>query len=121
MKIDWSIVSFIASLLIVVISWGVSVEVRMTRHVSIQTVEDSVEVLTVRVANLEQLLVPIIVNYRVQEELKKVDTSASSESPRKPVLIEAKPGEPISRTKKILEDATRWTHQELEKGQMLKK
>ena len=98
-KIDWSFIGVIVAILIVVVGWGVSVEVRMSSHASVQSVEQEQKQLESRIAmrqtaedtrdaaadarmaNLEKLLVPVIVDYRVRKELEAAKSSHSVKIP----------------------------------------
>ena len=56
--VDWGFVSVVVAILIVIIGWGVSVEVRMAQHASLNTVQESVDAIGSRTQNIEKLLLP---------------------------------------------------------------
>jgi hypothetical protein len=79
MKINWDILAVVVSLLVIIVGWGVSVELRMAQHSTIQSIEASVvsvkgsiDALATRVQNIEKLLTPVIVDHRVQKELERL-------------------------------------------------
>lgn len=122
-KIDWNIVSIILSILIVTVGWGVSVEIRMAQHASMNDLEESIDHLTTRVSNLEELLIPIIVDYRVQKEVeitKKKETIPPPMPPMPPNNEKPKdtPMKPLSQ---VISDAERWTQEAITRGQNKKK
>jgi hypothetical protein len=62
--------------LIAVIAWGVSVEVRLSNHNTMQSILKRME-------NLETLLTPVLVDWKVQKELEKRGIKEPPECERK--------------------------------------
>jgi|GEM_PF-4405330 len=129
--LDWGFVAIVVSLLIVVISWGVSVEIRMTQHASIDRVQESVDTVASRIQNIEKLLLPVIVDYKVRKELEdraaKTTTSIFSESPVNPApapsIRSVKPVKPTTAKKPddVEHRAQKWAEQEILRGQQINK
>jgi hypothetical protein len=116
-KINWSAVSVLLAILIVVIGWGVSVEIRISSHASIESVSDEQKKLETRISNrqiaedtrdaaadarmsnLEKLLVPIIVDYRVRKELEAAKALNRS-----------------IKTPEVNKEAKKWADEEIQRG-----
>lgn len=64
MKIDWQAVAVVVALLMTVLGWGVSVEVRMAHYSSLQEIHD-------RLGVIEKNLQDLLVDMKVREELEK--------------------------------------------------
>ena len=115
-RVNWSFVSVVLAVLIVVIGWGVSVEIRISAHASIESVAEEQKKLETRISNrqttedardaasdarmsnLEKLLVPVIVDYRVRKELEAAKASHSVKVPE------------------VDKEAKKWVDKEIEKG-----
>lgn len=65
MKVNWTVIGILAPILGALIAWAISIEVRLNQY------QDSLE-LSDRVSNLERLLLPVLVDWKVEQELKKV-------------------------------------------------
>ena len=118
--VDWGFVSVVVAILIVIIGWGVSVEVRMAQHASLNTVQESVDAIGSRTQNIEKLLLPIIVDYKVRKELENM--SASHTTPEPSIGLKVSPKMTIKATgPKKAEDiehrAQHWAEQEIMRGQ----
>lgn len=87
--LDWQAMGVIVALIVGVVGWGVSVEVRIAQ-------QSNVESVTKRIKNLEELLVPMLVDWKVNEELEKlgVDSHGQHHVPKPELKIEPKPEEP---------------------------
>jgi len=128
--LDWGFVAIVVSLLIVVISWGVSVEIRMTQHASIDRVQESVDTVASRIQNIEKLLLPVIVDYKVRKELEDRAARAAasiSEYPINPApapsIRSIKPVKPTTAKKPddLEHRAQKWAEQEILRGQQINK
>ena len=64
MKIDWQAAAVVVFIVAALIGWGVTVEVRMAQHAG-------VEALSQRIKNIEDLMTPVLVDWKVQQELRK--------------------------------------------------
>jgi len=64
-KINWSIVAVIAPIVMCIFGWAYSIESRLS---SVSSTAD----LSNRVALLEELITPLIIEYRVTEKLKEL-------------------------------------------------
>lgn len=85
-NIDWGFVSVIVAVLIVAVGWGVSVEIRMSQHASFNTIQESIDTLVSRIQNIERLLIPVIVDYRVRKEVEEKMSKVSMLPPPIPSL-----------------------------------
>lgn len=64
MKVDWQAAAVVVFVVAALIGWGVSVEVRLAQHAGVET-------LSQRIKNIEDLMTPVLVDWKVQLELKK--------------------------------------------------
>jgi hypothetical protein len=64
MKVDWQAAAVVVFIVAALIGWGVSVEVRLAQHAG-------VEMMSQRIKNIEDLMTPVLVDWKVQQELKK--------------------------------------------------
>ena len=65
MKINWTIVAILVPVVLMIIGWGYSIES------SLAVVSSSVD-LSNRVAILEELVTPLIIDYKVEQTLKNM-------------------------------------------------
>ena len=79
MKANWSIVAVAVTLMLAGLSWGVSIEYRILCTQSALDLND-------RVRNLETLLTPLLIEYKVDKALREV-------TPRIPILHPPQPVE----------------------------
>jgi hypothetical protein len=127
-QVDWSFVSVILAAIIAIISaigWGVSVETRLSQHASLNTIQESVDNLVGRTQNIEKLLLPVIVDYKVrkevEEKLSKALPAPYIRSPAPPDLLDPN-GSPsitpdVQQTPKMVSDAEKWAKEQILKGQ----
>jgi len=68
LRVDWQAMAVVVFIIAGLVGWSISVEVRMAQHAT-------AEILSQRVKNIEDLMTPMLVDWRVQQELKKYDTT----------------------------------------------
>jgi hypothetical protein len=136
-QIDWSFASVVLATIVAIISaigWGVSVEVRFAQQASLKTIQESVDALASSVSalnsrtqNIEKLLLPVIVDYRVrkevEEKLSKALPAPYIRSPAPPDLLDPN-GSPsitpdVQQTPKMVSDAEKWAKEQIQKGQQV--
>ena len=75
-KFEWSMLAFLAPFVLAVIGWGISVEVRMsTSNALIDTKVakmDNALNFSDRVKHIEDLMLPLLVDWKVNQEMKKI-------------------------------------------------
>lgn len=104
MKLDIKTIAAIFGILLALMSplyaWMWSIEKRMS---SVEAAQD----LVARIQNLEDALLPVLVEYKLQEELKKIQSEDENESP----LDTISPAE-----KNLRETANRWAEDQLKQS-----
>ena len=94
-RINWTTVGVITPVILAIVGWGISIESRLGKY------ESSLE-LSQRVKNLEDAMLPLLVDWKVEQELKK----------RLP-----EPPKPVSTTAKLTDDvkkkADSWARSQL--------
>ncbi len=74
-KVNWPVVQTLVTILLILIGWGISVEVRLSKSDSIGDVSkrvESYEQTTInRISNLENALMPVLVEYKLGLLLKE--------------------------------------------------
>ena len=114
MRIDWGFISVISAILIVSIGWGVSVEIRMSQHASMKNIQESVDTLVSRTQNIEKLLVPVIVDYRVRKEVEEKIAKFKHHSPS-PTSAPSLPN--VTQTPEMINNAKMWAEDRIREGQ----
>jgi hypothetical protein len=117
-----------------VIGWGVSVEIRMSQNASFNTIQDSIDTLVGRTQNIEKLLLPVIVDYKVRKEIEEKMSKILPPIPfpTPPILLE-KPViksptkvptiapsyvEPnVQQTPEMIDKAKKWAEEKIQEGQ----
>jgi len=102
-KFNWTALAFAGTVLIAVIGWIFSVESRLVENRASMNLNS-------RVTNLEEVLMPVLVDLKVRQELEKV------ENRKKKSIAMVAPGtkaEP-SKTPKIEEDAQNWARGQIQ-------
>jgi prefoldin subunit 5 len=118
MKIDWGFISVVFAILIVSIGWGVSVEIRMSQQASMKTIQESVDALVSRTQNIEKLLIPVIVDYKVRKEVEEKIAKIKHHAPTlSPVPAPAVSLPVVSQTPEMINDAKRWAEDRIMEGQ----
>lgn len=103
-KLRWDIVALVVPVLLALIAWGSSVESRLTKH-------DVTVDLSNRVKNLEDNMVPLLVEYKVAERIKEFENKQKEESSKKvaPLPMMMKPPSRASLEK----DAKKWAESQI--------
>ncbi len=63
MKLNWTAIQIVLSILLPVIVWGVTVETRLATTAKVETLNERIE-------QLEAALLPVLIEYKVAETLK---------------------------------------------------
>jgi len=66
--VDWQAITVIVFIIAGMIGWSISVEVRIAQHASVET-------LSQRIKNIEDVMTPVLIDWKVQQELRKYDVS----------------------------------------------
>ena len=117
MRIDWGFISVVFAILIVSVGWGVSVEIRMSQQVSIKNIQESVDALVSRTQNIEKLLVPVIVDYRVRKEVEEKMSKIKHPPVPSPVPTSAPSLPVVTQTPEMINNAKRWAEDRIREGQ----
>lgn len=87
-RINWSPIQIAVPLILALLGWGVTVEVRLSKSDSIGDLSHKVDrlerVLGERISNLENALMPVLVEYRLSQLVKGRNDSLSKEVPALP-------------------------------------
>jgi hypothetical protein len=112
MKVDWQAAAVVVFIVAALIGWGVSVEVRLAQHAGVET-------LSQRIKNIEDLMTPVLVDWKVQQELRKYGVMVAptpmspTPSPDPPVLPVV-PGPPKRSQSEIEKDAQKWAKEQVQ-------
>ena len=117
MKLDWNFISVLVAVIIVVGGWGVSVELRMAQHASLNTIQESLDNVNSRVQNIEKLLMPVIVDYRVRKELEDRAAKAIPTPPTPPAPKVTSHPHPAPVKSDVESRAKQWAEEEIRRGQ----
>jgi hypothetical protein len=93
-KIDWGAAAVLVPTLLALLGWGISIEVRLSR-------QSEAKELSTRIQNLETLMLPLLVDWKVEQELKK--HAAEPPAPA-PVLPRISP----PKEERLRVDAKKW-------------
>ncbi len=101
-KFEWSMFTFLVPIILAVIGWGISVEVRMSKSDVLIDAKvakmDSALDFSERVKHIEDMLLPLLVDWKVNQELKKLQSKPMAAVPDK-----------------VREDAKQWAELEIKK------
>jgi len=64
MKINWGIAEVALAAVVIAVGWAISVEVRMAQHKSIENISQRLE-------NIEELMLPVLVDFKTRQEVEK--------------------------------------------------
>ncbi len=119
-NINWSAISVMATFVIIIISWSISVEVRLSAHQAstIKNLNTTIESLNQRVKNIEDLMTPMLVDWKVKEELRKLGIRRSSLTPPSATPAPLPPLPPVPPSteppKEIKESAQKWAESQIQ-------
>jgi hypothetical protein len=165
MRFNWNAIAAIGPIIFVIVGWGISIEVRMSQRLDIQSIEKELGAIRLeehqqsqtisnqinnfttevrgmvrRIQNLEDVLTPVLVDYRVRKELERQGVpyfpspipvpavrapalSRGSERSGKlevaPSIVSNPPNPPNPKVmqKPIEEAAQRWAQEAIQRGQ----
>lgn len=152
MRINWNALAAIAPLFIVILGWAISIEVRMSQHANIETIQNEINAMKLeehqerqtisnqinsfttevrglvrRIQNLEEILTPMLVDYKVRKELEKSTPAPNpAPAPAPPTWDRATPSLPKfsllpnPSQSPIEKEAEKWAKEAIQKGQQLK-
>ena len=103
-RINWTAIAAVVALITSVLTWVISVEVRFAKQSDINSV-------TQRIENIEQLLTPVLVDWKVKEELKKYGVFHTVPAPMAMPPGEGNPSvepTPLPTFDKLEDRAKRW-------------
>jgi hypothetical protein len=131
MRLNWGAIGAIIPLSAVIFGWAISIEVRLTQHSEIGTIKGDLNILkeemhqdaqkltdeiigysaevrglTRRIQNIEEILTPVLVDFKVRKELEK---ALLPPLPPAPAL-------PSPEQKPIEDKATKWAKDAIQKG-----
>jgi len=86
-RINWTAIAAIVALITSILTWVISVEVRFARQEDINSV-------TQRIVNIEKLMTPMLVDWKVKQELKKYGIDINPIPPPEPRGLPPGDGEP---------------------------
>lgn len=75
MKLDWQALTFVVTLILGMVGWGVSVEVRLS-----QNQNQSIDSIKRRLKEVEDNMLPLLVDAKVRERLKEMGESSADEN-----------------------------------------
>jgi len=109
-RFNWTALAIMITALIAVMGWAISVESRLTEYKASMNLNE-------RVKNLEELMVPVLVDYKVKKEMEKLEAEravrrAASGKSKGPAMVAPNPVPPVIDAK-IEEKARNWAEDQV--------